>query len=72
MRQSLFRRQEGVAMSNMLGIKTEDVRQRTISAVLDIIENYDHHNIGVITDYFIPSFFLMNSSTFLASSSLRL
>ncbi len=31
------------------GENVEDVRQRSISAILDIIENYDHHNIGVIT-----------------------
>ena len=27
----------------------EDVRQRAVSAILDIIENYDHQNIGIIT-----------------------
>jgi broad specificity phosphatase PhoE len=31
------------------GENVEDVRQRAISAILDIIENYDHKNIGIIT-----------------------
>lgn len=30
------------------GENVEDVRQRVISAVLDIIENYDHQNVGII------------------------
>jgi broad specificity phosphatase PhoE len=31
------------------GENVEDVRQRTIAAILDIVNNYDHKNIGVIT-----------------------
>jgi probable phosphoglycerate mutase len=31
------------------GESVEDVRQRAISAILDMIENYDHNNIGIIT-----------------------
>ena len=31
------------------GENVGDVRQRAISAILDIIGNYDHHNIGIIT-----------------------
>jgi broad specificity phosphatase PhoE len=31
------------------GESVEDVRQRAVSAILDMIENYDHKNIGIIT-----------------------
>jgi broad specificity phosphatase PhoE len=31
------------------GESVEDVRQRAVSAILDIIENYGHNNIGLIT-----------------------
>jgi len=31
------------------GESVEDVRQRSVSAILDMIENYDHKNIGIIT-----------------------
>jgi broad specificity phosphatase PhoE len=31
------------------GESVEDVRQRTISAILDIVKNYDHKNIGIVT-----------------------
>lgn len=31
------------------GETAEQVRSRTISAILDIVTNYDHHNIGIIT-----------------------
>jgi broad specificity phosphatase PhoE len=31
------------------GESVEDVRQRAVSAILDIIQNYDHKNIGIIT-----------------------
>lgn len=31
------------------GESVEEVRQRSVSAILDIIENYDHKNIGIIT-----------------------
>jgi len=31
------------------GESVDDVRQRAISAILDIVENYDHRNIGIIT-----------------------
>ena len=31
------------------GENIEDVRQRVISAILDIVQNYDHKNIGIVT-----------------------
>lgn len=31
------------------GESVEDVRQRAVTAILDIIENFDHKNIGVVT-----------------------
>ena len=31
------------------GESVDDVRQRAISAILDIAENYDHKNIGIVT-----------------------
>ncbi len=31
------------------GENVDDVRQRTISAILDIVVNYDHKNIGIVT-----------------------
>lgn len=31
------------------GENVDDVRQRAMSAILDIAENYDHRNIGIIT-----------------------
>ena len=31
------------------GESVDDVRQRSVSAILDIIENFDHHNIGIVT-----------------------
>ncbi len=31
------------------GESVDEVRQRAISAILDIVENYDHKNIGIIT-----------------------
>jgi len=31
------------------GESVDDVRQRTVTAILDIIENFDHSNIGIVT-----------------------
>jgi broad specificity phosphatase PhoE len=31
------------------GESVEDVRQRAVSCLLDVIQNYDHQNIGIIT-----------------------
>src|ERR1051326_2887862 len=31
------------------GENVEDVRQRAVSCILDIIQNYDHQNVGIIT-----------------------
>ena len=31
------------------GESVDQVRQRSVSAILDIVENYDHKNIGIIT-----------------------
>jgi broad specificity phosphatase PhoE len=31
------------------GESVEDVRQRSVSAILDITQNYDHKNIGIVT-----------------------
>ncbi len=31
------------------GESVEDVRQRSVSAILDIIDNFDHSNIGIVT-----------------------
>lgn len=31
------------------GENVDDVRQRAVSCILDIIQNYDHQNIGIIT-----------------------